>query len=201
MSPLARRMDAAKYGLRHPPKVVCILLVWPLLATVGAVLFTAASGCVVPIGPDFHDKPAPEAIPPIRPLFVAESPAFQRTIQLDASTSKPAMFTVRVEDPNPKDAITVLWVLNYPPFTPGATGVFPAITMGPGENMQPFLFNLTCDEVKLYPFADRNLTVIASDNDFDSSPDTLADQPNRLNYDADHQYLPTMAGWSLKGCQ
>ena len=198
MSSLPRRGVAE--GRKSPRlfEVVRVLLCRPFLATVGALLFTAANGCVVPIGPDFHDKPPPEKIPPIRPIFVAAGPeAFLRTVTLD--TDNPTRFTVKAEDPNVEDSISVRFSLNYPPFTL-TTKSYGYDTKGPSERMQPFYLDLTCDDVKPFPAADRRLTVIASDNGFYKSPDTLQDSSNRLNYDADGEYLPTMSGWSLTGC-
>jgi len=196
MSPRPRRGEAPGREFPRPSGVVRVLLHRPFLATVGALLFTAANGCVVPIGPEFHDKPPPEKIPAIRPILVSADPTFLETVVLDANAGRP--FSVQVADPNPEDYISVRWVLNYPPFGETTT-ILGTFSQAPGEHI-PFPFILTCETVKPFPAADRHLSVIASDNGFYASPEKLSDMRSRLNYDADGKYLSGINGWSLAGC-
>jgi hypothetical protein len=69
-------------------------------------------GCVVPVAPEFQDPPASQNYAP----YILDSDPALGAIAT-ATTTTDVTFNVTVSDPNVGDALTVRWILDYPPYS------------------------------------------------------------------------------------
>jgi hypothetical protein len=156
-------------------------------AICGAVcLALAGSGCIVPIGPEFQDPPAPQNYQPI--ILDAEP-------DLGSRVSNPK-FSVTVQDPNVSDTLYVRFVADYPLLTED-TKVLGTVKV-PRRPDGRLLAEEAVGEASCLGLANRpshQITVIVADREFldgATVPGQLAD-PARLPTDA----RKVVGSWTL----
>lgn len=159
-------------------------------------VLSSASGCVVPIGPEFQNPPEKQPVPELPPSFSQPMPPFEQRVGLDMASTARKRFEVDVVEPNGQQ-VFVRFVLNYPFYVDNSTKAYPTQTSPPYH----FSIDLSCEDVNQYKAADRNLVIIVTDKGFAADPDSLLDKENRYTYEKDGKTMaPTMAGWRLQGC-
>lgn len=77
-----------------------------------AAMAMGAGGCVLPIAPEFESE---RNVPP----FVKTADPPVGTTVTDRNKS----FSVTVEDPNRADTLYVVWLIDYPPYSPNLTRI------------------------------------------------------------------------------
>jgi hypothetical protein len=140
----------------------------------GAIcLALVGSGCVLPIGPEFQDPPAPQNYAPI--ILEAEP-------ELGRRVTTPT-FRVTVQDPNPGDDLFVRFVADYPLLTEDTRPLTtrPITHRADGRLLaEDVTVTATC--TALASRSSHQITVIVADRDFlkDAAPPGQLSDPLRL---------------------
>ena len=202
MSPVPADRVLTDVGLSWLSSLVPILQHWPLLTYYGFLLMASTSGCVVPIGPQFHDPPPATPLPEEPPYFAPEQtvPGLGTSVPLD--TNKVTYFNVEIHDDNATDSVSVRWMTNYPPFTSGSTGHRSDATLpGPAE---VFHFSESFNCGNFLNAADHTITILVADRPFlppDKAPAT--DKENQYSYYDDNgvpKRVQTFGTWRITQC-
>jgi hypothetical protein len=180
--------------------LVRILLFWPILTICGSSL----EGCVLPIGPNFHDPPAATPIPELPPYFGVTTPQLETVVNYgEMAQGAFIMFEVSISDPNPTDSVSVRWIANYPPNTTSeSTKVIGNESMDfvGGATEVHFIKKVVCKD--LPNAADRTLAIVVSDRGFASAPSSM--DPNLYSYFVDDhnvlQQTTVIGSWRIIGC-
>jgi hypothetical protein len=153
----------------------------------GAIcLALVGAGCIVPIGPEFQDPPAPQNY---QPVILNAEPDLGRRV------SNPT-FSVTVQDPNVSDNLYVRFVADYPLLTEDtrilATG---RVWHRPDGRLlsESVEHVVKCDQLANRP--SHQITVIVADREFlegATAPGQLTD-PLRLPADAQR----VLGSWTL----
>ena len=161
---------------------VRFLLKWTLWTT-----FFLASGCVVPLAPDFQDPPS---VPNYPPYFFNSDPPAAKVM------SPPQVFTVTVVDPNPQDVLYVRWLSDYPPYTQFVTALVQSNDGMSGMSQDPQLGGVKllydtggapgspkktpCNDFVTHGPANHTLALVVSDRPF-LPPDQAPNPDYRYN--------------------
>ena len=159
----------------------------------------------MPVGPEFQDPP--EETDQV-PYFVAPPggpdgpPFYQQVVTLSGIQQQ--QFVAVAGDANTDQTLTVRWIANYPPIssatTPLSTGDDKSGQRTAKDPTWSFKLNVTCS--MFMQGADPNLVVIVSDHGFiDPSVDPYSRSQEPYNYDENGDFVATMMGWRITGCQ
>ena len=146
---------------------------------------TSLQACVIPVGPDFQDPPAPRNFPP---QILSADPE-----QLTEVTESKPTFRVRVTDPNVNDDLFIHWFSDFPG-TPNTTRRLapntPRIKANGTQQISTVDLSPTCSADRIASgFSLHTIVVMIGDHDFDDSSNDVT-----LLNDGSHAVL---AGWLL----
>lgn len=133
----------------------------------GLAVAWLASGCVVPIGPDWS---TPQNNYP--PAIAYVNPAVGSILGLGADGGAPLTVEVQLQDPNTQDKLYYRWIIDYPPYSPGISqlaleGIQPG---GNTTTREAIYFAPNCSDNRIaHGFSDHRLLLAASDRPFLSS--------------------------------
>ncbi len=145
-----------------------------LLACFLAAPFAA---CVAPVGPEWSDPPGnypptiASAVPPVGSLLGQDS------------DGGPASLVVQVDlaDQNTGDTLYIRWIVDYPPWTPGLSGIALKDSKPGGGSVlrSTEIFSLSCADVS-HVISNHRLMLAVSDRPFDDTntstpPDQVSD--------------------------
>jgi hypothetical protein len=200
MSGWAGRAAAQVRAIAGPRRLVRALLFF----TVSPVLLALIpfGGCVLPVGPEFQDpteedNQVPYFLPP--PGGPDGPPFYQQTVTLSGTQT----FVAKVGDANTDQTLQVRWIANYPPISSATMPISTPDKSGQRTLEDPtwsFKLNVNCS--MFMQGADPNLVVIVSDHGFiDPSIDPYSRSQEPYNYDEKGNFIATMTGWRITGCQ
>ena len=198
MSAPHMRRDGSECEMTRVSEAARILQIWPFLAFLGSF----ASGCILPVGPDFHDPPDRVPLDEVVPSFRMAKPQLETVVGYSQDITQPMPFTVDIFDLNLRDSISVRWIANYPRYTSGSTKVINTTTVPP-ETDGVFRFSNLLDCTAFPRAADKSLAIVVSDRDFvdDTVP---TDQENRYSYyrddDGNLKQTFVVGTWRIAGC-
>jgi hypothetical protein len=136
-----------------------------------AALLLGASGCVVPVGPEWSD-PASNAPPTIR----YANPAIGSILDFGTAGNAAMGLQVVLADPNAKDKLYVHWIIDYPPYVEGVSRLAFRQTLDVGDHVEraPIWFAPNCSDDSLsHDFSNHRLLLAVSDRPFSDDPQTL----------------------------
>jgi hypothetical protein len=139
----------------------------------GLTFVLMASGCVVPIGPEWS---TPQNNYP--PILGYANPAIGSILGLGADGSAPLTVEVGLQDPNTQDQLYYRWIIDYPPYLEGVS----KLALG---NVQPgggttersrLLFAPNCTDHNIaHGFSNHRLLFAASDRAFSNDAPSQGD--------------------------
>jgi len=127
-------------------------------------LLISISGCVVPVGPEWTD---PQSNLP--PTIDSAEPPIGSNLALDAGGGEPFAVEVVLADQNTQDQLYSRWIIDYPPWTDGVSGVALPVTIPAGDQIQrtSIRYVPSCsDDAISHTSLDHRLLLAVSDRPF-----------------------------------
>jgi hypothetical protein len=148
-----------------------------------------ASGCVVPIGPEWS---TPQNNYP--PSIGYANPAIGSILGLDTDGGAPLTVEVQLQDPNTQDRLYYRWIIDYPPYLQGISQLA-LEDVQPGGNTfarAAISFAPNCsDDHIAHGFTNHRLLLAASDRPF------LSEDTSQENLDAIGAGFLVEAAWQF----
>ena len=131
-------------------------------------LIIALSGCVIPVGPEWTDPQGN-----VSPTIYSANPPIGSNLVMDAGAGETLVFEVVLADQNTQDKLYARWIIDYPPWGDGVSGVALPVAQPGGNQIQrtPIRYAPTCsDDAISHQSSNHRLFLAVADRPFAFDP-------------------------------
>jgi len=131
-------------------------------------LLPMMASCVVPVGPEWTD---PQVNTP--PTIASANPPIGSILDFSAGGNAPLGVAVVLADQNTEDILYARWIIDYPPYSEGASYVaLSQILPGGNQIQRPTVqFAPNCGDIMSRDSSNHRLLLAVSDRPFSEDPD------------------------------